>query len=96
MNLETTYLDVRSWLPHRNPVHIIYRRSGRPSSYLGIKSFLFDLVINFDEVVPSSRQLVYITSYPTSDAMPKKRYDDEALRRKALELRRLGMSHRLR
>ena len=26
--------------------------------------------------------------------MPKKRYDDEVLRRKALELRRLGMSYR--
>ena len=26
--------------------------------------------------------------------MPKKRYDDEALRRKALELRKLGMSYR--
>ena len=26
--------------------------------------------------------------------MPKKRYDDESLRRKALELRKLGMSYR--
>jgi len=88
LSLEITYLDIGSRLPYRNPIPIIYREGWTLQLSWNKIVFLFDLVTNLGSC-PIFPPTCYVTSLSDFDAMPKKRYDDEALRRKALGLKRL-------